>query len=331
MKAGDESLVRMIPVDRIRVVNPRVRDKKKFEKIVESIALLGLKRPITVTTGKPADDGGETFDLVCGQGRLEAFIALGQKEIPALVRGFSPTDGLLASLIENIARRRGRALDQIRMIQWMKDQGHSPANIAAKTGLGVEYVKDILNLLSRGEERLLEAVLHGKLPATALAHYPSTSDEEAFQSRAALERDVRFGWDMWTWARLQARTGRSKVFYYYFAHVPPAPTDSPWARWGAGHWAELAYVFGHPNPAPGAWTREDVALSEAIIGYWTNFAKRGDPNGPGLADWPTFAAERPKVLHFDRKASVGGVANQDQLDAIDQYFTEARKLPATAP
>jgi len=167
-----------------------VRDKKKFEKIVESIALLGLKRPITVTTGKPADDGGETFDLVCGQGRLEAFIALGQKEIPALVRGFSPTDGLLASLIENIARRRGRALDQIRMIQWMKDQGHSPANIAAKTGLGVEYVKDILNLLSRGEERLLEAVLHGKIPATALAHYPSTSDEEAFQSRAALERDV---------------------------------------------------------------------------------------------------------------------------------------------
>jgi ParB family chromosome partitioning protein len=179
MKAGDESLVRMIPVDRIRVVNPRVRDKKKFEKIVESIALLGLKRPITVTVGKPGEDGGETYDLVCGQGRLEAFIALGQKEIPALVRGFSPTDGLLASLIENIARRRGSALDQIRMIQWMKDQGHNPANIAAKTGLGVEYVKDILNLLSRGEERLLEAVLHGKIPITIAVGISGASDEES--------------------------------------------------------------------------------------------------------------------------------------------------------
>jgi ParB family chromosome partitioning protein len=179
MKAKDESLVRMIPVDRIRVVNPRVRDKKKFEKIVESIALLGLKRPITVTAGKPSEDGGETFDLVCGQGRLEAFVALGQKEIPALVRGYSQTDGLLASLIENIARRRGRALDQIRMIQWMKDQGHSPANIAAKTGLGVEYVKDILNLLSRGEERLLEAVLHGKIPITIAVGISGASDEES--------------------------------------------------------------------------------------------------------------------------------------------------------
>jgi ParB family chromosome partitioning protein len=179
MKARDESLVRMISLDRVRVVNPRVRDKKKFEKIVESIALLGLKRPITVTAGKPGPDGGETFDLVCGQGRLEAFVALGQKEIPALVRGYSQTDGLLASLIENIARRRGRALDQIRMIQWMKDQGHSPANIAAKTALGVEYVKDILSLLSRGEERLLEAVLHGKIPITIAVGISSASDEES--------------------------------------------------------------------------------------------------------------------------------------------------------
>ena len=87
MNAFDGLRVRMIPVDRIRVVNPRVRDQKKFAKIVESIARLGLKKPITVTPGKPADDGSETFDLVCGQGRLEAFIFLGQREIPAIVRG----------------------------------------------------------------------------------------------------------------------------------------------------------------------------------------------------------------------------------------------------
>jgi ParB family chromosome partitioning protein len=65
------------------------------------------------------------------------------------------------------------------MIQWMKDQGHSPANIAAKTGLGVEYVKDILNLLSRGEERLLEAVLHGKIPITIAVGISGASDEES--------------------------------------------------------------------------------------------------------------------------------------------------------
>lgn len=179
MKPGDESRVRLIPVDRIRVVNPRVRDKVKFERIVESIAKLGLKKPITVTVGKAGDDGVESFDLVCGQGRLEAFKALGQTEIPALVRGLSKTDGLLASLIENIARRRVRSLDQIKLIQWMKEQGHGHADIARKTGLSEEYVKDILNMLRNGEERLLEAVLHGKIPVTVAVGISGASDEDS--------------------------------------------------------------------------------------------------------------------------------------------------------
>ncbi len=179
MKPADETRVRLIPIDRIRVVNPRERDKVKFERIVESIAKLGLKKPITVTVGKPGDDGVETFDLVCGQGRLEAFQALGQTEIPALVRGLSKTDGLLASLIENIARRRVRALDQIKMIQWMKEQGHGHADIARKTGLGEEYVKDLLNMLRNGEERLLEAVLHGKIPVSIAVRISGATDDES--------------------------------------------------------------------------------------------------------------------------------------------------------
>lgn len=179
MSAQDASRVRLIPVNRVRVVNPRARDKKRFDRIVENIAAIGLKKPITVTSGKPAADGSETFDLVCGQGRLEAFIALGQKEIPALVRGFSTTDSLLASLIENIARRRGRATDQIKMIQWMQEQGHSHTDIAAKTGLGADYVKSILNLLRNGEERLLEAVLHGKIPITIAVGISGAPDNDA--------------------------------------------------------------------------------------------------------------------------------------------------------
>lgn len=179
MSKPDESRVRMIPVDRVRVVNPRSRDKKKFDRIVENISAIGLKKPITVTMGKPAEDGGETFNLVCGQGRLEAFMALGQKEIPALVRGFSTTDSLLASLIENIARRRGRSLDQIKMIQWMKDQGHNHHDIATKTGLSADYVKNILNLLRNGEDRLLEAVLHGKIPITIAVGISGAADDDS--------------------------------------------------------------------------------------------------------------------------------------------------------
>ena len=175
----DETHVSLISVDRIRVVNPRSRDKKKFDRIVENIAAVGLKRPITVTRGKPGDDGAEIFDLVCGQGRLEAFIALGQKEIPALVRGFSKEDGMLASLIENIARRRVRGLDQVKLIQWMKEQGEGFAEIARMTGLCEAYVKEILTMIEKGEDRLLEAVLHGKIPITIATRIAGSSDQDA--------------------------------------------------------------------------------------------------------------------------------------------------------
>jgi len=176
---SDDPKVRMVPVDRIRVVNPRSRDKAKFDRIVESIAKIGLKKPITVTVGQANDKGEEMYDLVCGQGRLEAFMSLGQKEIPVLVRGFSKSDAMLASLIENIARRRGRSLDQVKLIQWMKEQGQGPEEIARKTGLCDGYVKDILSMLGRGEERLLEAVLHGKIPVTIATKISGASDEES--------------------------------------------------------------------------------------------------------------------------------------------------------
>ena len=175
----DETRVRMIPIDRIRIVNARVRDRKKFEGIVENIAAIGLKRPITVTVGKPGDDGREMYDLVCGQGRLEAYIALGEKEIPALVRDMSKTDGLLASLGENIARRRVRSIEQVKMIQWMKDQGHGDAEIARKTGLCEAYVHDILGFMRAGEERLLEAVLNGRIPVTIATKIAELSDEQS--------------------------------------------------------------------------------------------------------------------------------------------------------
>jgi ParB family chromosome partitioning protein len=175
----DEKEILMIPVQAIRVANPRVRERRKFEQIVRSIAEQGLKRPITVTETKPGPDGQPAYDLVCGQGRLEAFISLGQSEIPAFVRRMSKTDGLVASLVENIARRRVRALDQIRMIQWMHSQGNSLDEISRKTGLSAQYLEGILRLLDHGEERILDAVLLGRLPITIAIQIAGVDDEAA--------------------------------------------------------------------------------------------------------------------------------------------------------
>lgn len=175
----DENEVALIPVQAIRIANPRVRERRKFEEIIRSISEQGLKRPITVTEAKPGPEGQPVYDLVCGQGRLEAFVALGQSEIPAFVRRMSRTDGLVASLVENIARRRVRALDQIRLIQWMRGQGNSIEEIERKTGLSAHYLHGILKLLDKGEERMLDAVLLGRLPITVAVQIAGMDDEAA--------------------------------------------------------------------------------------------------------------------------------------------------------
>ena len=101
-----ENEVIFIPIDRIRIVNPRCRDRRKFEKIVESIRNLGLKKPIQVSL-RPgtSPDGLPQYDLVCGQGRIEAFQALGFLEIAAVLVEASKEDLMIMSLVENIARR----------------------------------------------------------------------------------------------------------------------------------------------------------------------------------------------------------------------------------
>jgi ParB family chromosome partitioning protein len=74
----------MVPIDRINVINPRLRNKRLFKEIVANIEHLGLKKPITVTRHERPD--GPQYDLICGQGRVEAFQALGEREIPAFGR-----------------------------------------------------------------------------------------------------------------------------------------------------------------------------------------------------------------------------------------------------
>src|SRR5271156_787352 len=128
----------------------------------------------------------------------------------------------------------------------------------------------------------------GQLPPPLIAAYPHATDEEARQARLGFERDLRFGWDMWAWARLQAGTGQNSVYYYSFRQRPPFPAGSVYEGWGASHYAELWYVFDHLNQEPWGWSSADRKVTEEMSGYWTNFAKSGNPNGPGLPAWPAF-------------------------------------------
>jgi ParB family transcriptional regulator, chromosome partitioning protein len=153
--------VQMVPVDAITVLNPRARNRRVFHELITSIAHLGLKKPITVS--RRASDAG--YDLVCGQGRLEAFIALGQSEIPAIVVEASQEDCYVMSLVENLARRHPGSLELMRAIGALRERGYNSAEIAAKTDFTPDYIAAICYLLEHGEERLLAAVERGVMPA----------------------------------------------------------------------------------------------------------------------------------------------------------------------
>lgn len=171
----------------------------------------------------------------------------------------------------------------------------------------------------------------GQLPPALIAAYPHATDEEARQSRLGLERDLRFGWDMWAWARLQAGTGKSPIFYYSFRQQPPFPADSLYAGWGASHFAELWYVFDHLNQSPWNWTAADRKLAEEMSTYWVNFARSGDPNGPGLPSWPAFTIAESKVQYLASPITVGGVVNIHGLSVFDVVYTTVRGTPFAAP
>src|SRR4051812_41708782 len=176
MNSAVARTIQMIPIDAIKILNPRARNKRVFSQIVTNIASIGLKRPITVA--QRARPEGTHYDLVCGQGRLEAYRHLGQPEIPALIVEADSEDCLVMSLVENLARRAPRGVDLLQAISSLKERGYREPEIALKTGLTTDYVKNVINLLERGELRLLRAVESGQVPVTIAVKIAEAKDAD---------------------------------------------------------------------------------------------------------------------------------------------------------
>ncbi len=154
----------LIPIDQIRILNPRHRDRRKFELVIESIKTVGLKKPIKVSVRSNRKEGEPPYDLVCGQGRIEAYQSLGHTEIPAIVADLPKEERLLMSLIENIARRFASPLDLLGEIERLHGLGYSNKAISKKLGITDTTIGGLLALKNAGEQRLLEAALRGTIP-----------------------------------------------------------------------------------------------------------------------------------------------------------------------
>jgi ParB family transcriptional regulator, chromosome partitioning protein len=175
--------IEQIPISEIRVVNPRTRNKGRFQEIVASISAVGLKKPITVSRRQLESDGTQ-YDLVYGQGRMEACKALGATNIPAIISDASREEQLLMGLVENIARRPPSNRGLLREVRNLRERKYKCEEIARKLGFDRTYINGIIHLLEKGEEGLASAVEAGRLPLSVAVKIATGSDHEVQQALA---------------------------------------------------------------------------------------------------------------------------------------------------
>jgi para-nitrobenzyl esterase len=151
-----------------------------------------------------------------------------------------------------------------------------------------------------------------------------STDSEARASAAAFAGDMRFRWDMWTWAKLAASNGKKNVFFYQFSRRPPFAAGTRYFSLGATHGMEMPYVFDHLDQERVSWTAGDRRLASVMAAYWTNFAASGDPNGTGLPHWPEFKSATGQAMVLGDTIGPEDIPHQESLRRIDAVYSSAR-------
>lgn len=180
-------------------------------------------------------------------------------------------------------------------------RNHRQNDVPLLAGWNAEEGKDLApeilgtDKFTAASYKALVTKLLGHAPSAAvLAAYPGTNDAVAKASIDKLTTDW-WGWRAWYWASLQARYGKARPYLYYFTHRPTEPSTPCGYGCGAGHGAEIQYVFDHLGQAPRPWSAYDRQLATRLADTWANFARTGTPNGNGLPDWPAFDG-RPATI-----------------------------------
>ena len=157
----------------------------------------------------------------------------------------------------------------------------------------------------------------GALAEEFLRLYPAVTDDDAARaSNAAVRDNARISTYLWgtDWSAHATRP----VHTYFWTHRSPIH-GSESRR--ASHGSEIDYVFGNLDPALADWTDADRAVAERMSGYWVNFIATGDPNGPGLPQWPAFSPELPRVMDLGTGFEPVPLAEPARLDFWKRFLS----------
>lgn len=158
----------------------------------------------------------------------------------------------------------------------------------------------------------------------ALRFFDAADDATATRQGHEAMGDIIFNWNAAALAVALATSGRSPVYSYQFEYVGTVPGGARFnqgsgADLGAFHGSEIGFAL-RTQPTRGfGLSREQSGLMDRMSGWWTHFARTGDPNavpgGPG--NWPRYMPGKETVWYIDaRGGKLGPVPQRDRLAVL---------------
>jgi len=158
----------------------------------------------------------------------------------------------------------------------------------------------------------------GERADDALEVYTVDTERQVLESAAALASDLFISYSTWKWIETHSAAGNAPVYRYRFDRTLP---DDPASQFGAVHAADIEYAFNTLDTKEANWQEEDRKVSRVMATAFANFVRTGNPNGPGVPDWPEFGGSG-KIMYFDSESKAAPEQFRSRYTFLDSVVEQ---------